>query len=72
MLKIWDAPTRIYHWLQALLFIVLALSGFGFIGSELLHERFGLVLSTLVIWRIGWGVIGSDTSRFVSFFPDCH
>ena len=68
-MKTWDLPTRIYHWLQALIFMVLALSGFELFGSEQLHERFGAALAVLVFWRLGWGVIGSDTSRFVNFTP---
>ncbi|MGF1769375.1 cytochrome b/b6 domain-containing protein [Enterovibrio makurazakiensis] len=63
-MKIWDLPTRLYHWLQALLFTCLALSGFFAIGP---HERFGLALATLLTWRVIWGFIGSETSRFRQF-----
>ena len=69
MLKVWDIPIRIYHWVQGILFIGLALSGFGLFGSEVLHERFGVVLAILILWRIGWGFIGSDTSQFKNFAP---
>ncbi|RYU68263.1 hydrogenase [Aliivibrio finisterrensis] len=63
-MKIWDLPTRIYHWLQALLFIGLAASGFNGEGP---HIYLGLVLFTLIMWRIVWGFVGSDTSRFKKF-----
>lgn len=69
MLKVWDLPTRIYHWVQALLFVFLCLSGFGILGSEHVHERLGVLLAATVLWRIGWGVIGSDTAKFNYFFP---
>ncbi|WDE08721.1 cytochrome b/b6 domain-containing protein [Thalassomonas viridans] len=69
MLKIWDLPTRIYHWLQALLFAGLVASGYGFAGTEGMHLLFGLALFVLIIWRIGWGIIGSETSRFINFLP---
>ncbi len=72
MLKVWDIPTRIYHWVQGILFIGLAFSGFGVFGSETLHERFGVVLAILVLWRIGWGFIGSDTSQFKNFAPSIN
>lgn len=63
-MKVWDLPTRIYHWLQAILFIGLLASGFSNNGP---HIYLGLILFTLVIWRLGWGVIGSETSRFRQF-----
>lgn len=63
-MKIWDLPTRIYHWLQAVLFIALLGSGFSGNGP---HIQIGLVLFTLLMWRICWGLIGSTTSRFQQF-----
>ncbi|MGR5062991.1 cytochrome b/b6 domain-containing protein [Photobacterium sp. DNB22_13_2] len=63
-MKIWDLPTRLYHWLQAILFTFLALSGFNGGGP---HIAFGLALFALLIWRLSWGVLGSDTSRFSQF-----
>jgi cytochrome b len=63
-MKIWDLPTRLYHWLQAGLFMVLIVTGYNGEGP---HVQLGLGLLTLLIWRLIWGVIGSDTSRFRQF-----
>ncbi|PKF48925.1 cytochrome b/b6 domain-containing protein [Enterovibrio nigricans] len=63
-MKIWDLPTRLYHWLQAALFTLLVISGFSGNGP---HELFGIGLACLVVWRITWGIAGSDTSRFKQF-----
>ncbi|UPR56123.1 cytochrome b/b6 domain-containing protein [Vibrio sp. ED004] len=63
-MKIWDLPTRLYHWLQAALFIGLAGSGFSGNGP---HIYLGLALFSLILWRLVWGMIGSDTSRFSQF-----
>lgn len=63
-MKIWDLPTRLYHWLQAALFIGLAASGFNGQGP---HIYLGLTLFSLILWRLIWGIIGSDTSRFSQF-----
>lgn len=63
-MKIWDLPTRFYHWLQALLFIGLVASGNSGEGP---HLVLGLALFTLVIWRVLWGVVGSETSQFKAF-----
>ena len=67
MLKIWDLPTRIYHWLQALLFFALIASAYLGIGGKDAHTFFGTVLFVLLLWRIGWGLFGSETSRFIQF-----
>lgn len=66
MLKIWDISTRIYHWLQAFLFFALVISAYGSLGKEV-HTWLGTMLVVLLIWRIGWGVFGSETSRFSQF-----
>lgn len=63
-MKVWDLPTRLYHWLQAALCFVLLSSGFTGNGP---HELLGSGLMILIIWRIGWGFIGSETSRFSQF-----
>ncbi|CED57889.1 putative cytochrome B561 [Aliivibrio wodanis] len=63
-MKIWDLPTRLYHWLQAVLFIGLAATGFNGEGP---HIYLGLALFILIMWRIVWGIVGSDTSRFKHF-----
>ncbi|MGF1690937.1 cytochrome b/b6 domain-containing protein [Photobacterium kagoshimensis] len=63
-MKVWDLSARIYHWLQATLFCLLLASGFS--GKDA-HIPLGLMLFTLIVWRLIWGVVGSDTSRFTHF-----
>lgn len=63
-MKLWDLPTRIYHWLQAALFVAMAVTG---LSGEGPHAYLGLALLTLLLWRILWGIWGSDTSRFSQF-----
>ncbi|GAB3534491.1 cytochrome b/b6 domain-containing protein [Photobacterium alginatilyticum] len=63
-MKVWDLATRLYHWFQAVLFIALIASGFSGNGP---HVQLGLALFTLVFWRILWGLVGSQTSRFSQF-----
>jgi len=67
MLKIWDISTRIYHWLQAIVFFGLAATAYAGIGGKDLHAQLGLLLVVLIVWRIGWGLFGSETSRFAQF-----
>ncbi|QUM88618.1 cytochrome b/b6 domain-containing protein [Moritella sp. 36] len=63
-MKIWDLPTRLYHWLQSVLFMALIITGYNGEGP---HIQLGLGLLTLIIWRMTWGIIGSETSRFKQF-----
>ncbi|PQJ71018.1 hydrogenase [Vibrio jasicida] len=63
-MKIWDLATRLYHWAQALLFMALMASGLPGNGP---HVQLGLALFTLLLWRLTWGVIGSETSLFRQF-----
>lgn len=63
-MKIWDLSTRVYHWTQAGLFIALMASGFSGNGP---HIQLGLAMTTLVVWRLIWGFVGSETSRFQQF-----
>ena len=63
-MKIWDLPTRIYHWLQVLLFTGLLLSGFSNNGP---HAYLGLCLFTLLVWRLIWGFYGRQSIRFSQF-----
>lgn len=65
--KVWDLPVRLFHGL------LLALVGFSWWSGEQGGDRMnwhswsGYAILTLVVFRIGWGFIGSDTARFVSF-----
>lgn len=65
--KIWDLPTRLFHW--ALVFGI-AFSWFcADTGGNWMvwHERSGIFLLALVLFRFVWGVIGSDTAQFRQF-----
>lgn len=61
-MKVWDLPTRIFHWAMAVLVLTSWISGEN--GYFTVHLYSGLTLLTLVIFRILWGFFGSDTSRW--------
>lgn len=65
--RVWDLPTRLFHWLLA--FAVISLVITGRIGGEALvwHFRLGSVVLGLLIFRLVWGLIGGHWSRFTSF-----
>ena len=58
---IWDRPTRIFHWVLAILFVVCFVSGSQ--GRFDIHIPAGQALLVSVVARIIWGFVGSETSR---------
>ena len=63
--RIWDLPTRIFHWVLAVLVVVCYLSGDN--GRFDIHIPAGQALLVLVLARVLWGFAGSEPSRFRAF-----
>ena len=65
--RVWDLPTRLFHWLLALAVVALVIT--GRVGGNALnwHMRIGLMVGALLLFRIVWGLIGGRWSRFASF-----
>lgn len=66
-LRVWDLPTRLFHWTLAL--CVLGLFVTGKVGGNAMvwHLRLGLLMLTLLGFRLLWGVVGARWSRFAQF-----
>ena len=65
VVKVWDLPTRIFHW--STVFTLLGLWWTADSGEMEYHQILAYLLMVLVVFRIFWGFIGSETSRFHSF-----
>lgn len=67
--RIWDLPTRLFHWLLALAAIGLLVT--GKLGGDAMvwHARLGYCVGTLILFRLIWGAVGGHWSRFSSFPP---
>ena len=63
--RVWDAPTRLFHWAVVVLICISWFSADQ--GYMTVHLVCGLTLLALVLFRIGWGLVGSTTSRFRNF-----
>jgi cytochrome b len=65
--RVWDLPTRIFHWSLATL-VVFSFTT-GKIGGDWMawHLRSGYTILALVLFRIAWGFVGSETARFTRF-----
>ena len=68
-IRLWDLPTRLFHWSLAL--AVAAAVVTGQLGGALMdwHGRIGLFIVGLLAFRLVWGVAGSTYARFAHFFP---
>ncbi|QUL38306.1 cytochrome b/b6 domain-containing protein [Erythrobacter sp. JK5] len=63
--KVWDWPVRVTHWSFAVLVPAMWITAEN---SQMgLHMQIGHVLLALVIFRLIWGFIGTDTARFANF-----
>lgn len=67
--RIWDLPTRLFHWLLAVSVIGLIVT--AKVGGDAMnwHFRLGYVVFALLLFRLVWGFVGGRWSRFASFFP---
>ena len=68
-IRVWDLPTRIFHWLLAILIVGSIVTGKVGGGAIEWHGRIGLAILGLITFRLVWGIIGSTHARFGSFFP---
>lgn len=68
-IRVWDLPTRLFHWL--LLALVASAFVTGFVGGNLIvwHGRLGVAIAGLLAFRLVWGVVGSTYARFANFVP---
>ena len=67
--RIWDLPTRLFHWLLTAL-VVFSFTT-GKLGGDWLtwHFRSGYAIAALLLFRFLWGFAGSRYARFASFLP---
>jgi cytochrome b len=66
--RVWDLPTRLFHWLLALTVVGSVVTGTVGGAAMTWHFRLGQVALALLVFRLLWGVVGGRWSRFASFF----
>ena len=64
-MRVWDAPVRLFHWLLVVLLPADYVTAKR--GWMDLHLQLGYALLALLLFRIVWGFVGSDTARFSRF-----
>lgn len=68
-MKVWDIGLRLFHWVLVILFCLSSYSAFQdkFGTFADMHFYSGYSILILVVWRILWGLFGSETARFAAF-----
>lgn len=66
-IRVWDLPTRLFHWLLAACVIGLVISGKIGGAAIVWHARLGYAVLALLLFRVVWGFTGGHWSRFGSF-----
>ncbi|MDT7950343.1 MAG: cytochrome b/b6 domain-containing protein [Acetobacteraceae bacterium] len=65
LMRVWDAPTRLFHWAIVVLIAV------SYVSMQLdqvqIHYLSGYTILALLLFRLCWGFFGSETSRFRQF-----
>lgn len=66
---IWDLPLRLFHWLLVISMVAIYMT--GSLGGLWLtwHSHCGVLILSLIVFRIAWGFVGSRYARFASFVP---
>lgn len=64
LIKVWDLPLRIFHWLLVISFFVAYLTEDDLLT---LHVWAGYLVFGLIAFRLVWGFIGNQYARFSSF-----
>jgi cytochrome b len=66
-IRVWDLPTRLFHWSLAALIVVSFVT--VKLGGNLMvwHERSGYAILTLLLFRLVWGIAGGRYARFAAF-----
>ena len=79
---VWDAPTRWFHWINALCVIGLAalglmilndgglgISNAGKVALKTVHTWVGYVLALNLLWRFVWAFLGNRFARWREILP---
>ncbi|HEU5293266.1 MAG TPA: cytochrome b/b6 domain-containing protein [Burkholderiaceae bacterium] len=67
VVRVWDLPTRLFHWLLAVAVVSQVIT--AHIGGAAMawHFRVGYCVFALLAFRLVWGLVGGHWSRFASF-----
>ena len=65
--RVWDLPTRLFHWVLALAVVGSVVTAKIGGNATVWHFRLGYLVLGLLLFRLVWGVVGGHWSRFATF-----
>lgn len=65
--RVWDLPTRLFHWVLALCVVSSIVSAKIGGNAMVWHFRLGYAVFALLAFRLVWGLVGGHWSRFARF-----
>lgn len=67
IVRVWDVPTRLFHWALVILILVCWFTGEedGPVGA--IHRYAGEAIAGLLVFRLIWGFFGGERARFSDF-----
>jgi cytochrome b len=67
VIRVWDLPTRLFHW--GLVACVVGLVATAYVPGSWIewHARLGYAVLALLLFRLVWGFVGGRWSRFSAF-----
>ena len=65
--RVWDMPTRIFHWTLVVYVVSSVISAYQGGDAMVWHFRLGYAVFALLAFRVIWGLVGGRWSRFRSF-----
>ena len=66
-IRVWDLPLRLFHWLLVVAIAMAFLSSEEDSALNDWHVLSGWVAGILIVFRVAWGFVGGQHSRFVNF-----
>jgi cytochrome b len=66
-IRVWDLPLRLFHWLLVLAIAVALLSAEENSVLNQWHVMAGWIAAILLAFRLAWGFMGGEHSRFARF-----
>ena len=66
-IRVWDWPLRLFHWLLVIAVAVAFLSSEEDSAMNQWHVLAGWVAALLIMFRLVWGFVGGEHSRFSDF-----
>lgn len=66
-IRVWDWPLRLFHWLLVIAIAVAFLSSEEDSAINQWHVLSGWVAAVLIAFRLVWGFVGGEHSRFTDF-----